>query len=61
MVNAVSVVAQSFYEESNNGRKDNNYLRNWVSWNFKGNDGVSEEVARKLQHKFNRIIELVIT
>jgi hypothetical protein len=31
MVNAVSAVAESFYKESNNGRKDNNFLRNWVS------------------------------
>jgi hypothetical protein len=48
------VIADSFYSDVNNNRKDNIYLRSWVGCSFKGDESF-EAVAQKLRVSFSRI------
>ena len=54
IVNAVAIVAESFYDEQNNTHKDNFHLWTWVGCCFKG-DETFEIVCEKLKQKFNRV------
>ena len=54
IVNAVAIVAESFYDEQNSNRKDNFQLRTWVACSFKG-DETFDIVAQRLKQNFNRI------
>jgi len=54
IVNAVAIVAESFYDEQNSNRKDNFQLRTWVACSFKGHE-TFDIVAQRLKQNFNRI------
>lgn len=54
IVNAVATVAENFYDEENNNRKENFQLRTWLAGCFKG-DEAFDVVATKLNQNFNRI------
>ena len=58
IVNAVQVIAESFYQDSNSNRKDNSHLKNWVGCGFKGDESF-EVVGQKLRLKLSRIADYV--
>ncbi len=58
IVNAVQVIAESFYQDSNSNRKDNSHLKNWVGCGFKGDESF-EVVGQKLRLKLSRMADYV--
>lgn len=58
ILNAVSSVAESFYDNNNRNRKDNLHLKNWVACKFTGKESF-DEVSTKLGYKFKTVADYV--